>query len=487
MVERDQGENLMYSDLREWLQQVEHLGELKKITGAHWDAEMGPLTQLMHEQSKDRTPALLFDEIPDYPKGYRTLYGHFSTLNRIALTLGLPLYKGKIELVAAYREKLRNLELIPPQFVEDGPVLENVQMDDQVNLLEFPVPRHHELDRARYIATACAVITKDPDREWYNLGTYRSQLYDDRTIGLQITGGKHGRIHRDKYFAQGKPMKVAIVVGQDPLIYLLGASPTPEGISEYDYAGGIKGEPIKVIRGKYTGFPIPASAEIVIEGETVPGEVKEEGPFGEWTGYYCSLPKSRPYVRIKSVMHRNDPILCCAPQHRPIDETVLLKSVTGSAAIWEALDRADIPEVKGVWQHPAGLGVRFLVVSVKQRYHGHARQVLHVASSASQAAAYNGKWVIVVDDDIDPSDIDQVMWALTTRFDPVDDIDIIRKAWSSGRDPLVLPEEGNYNNRILIDACIPYHRKLRGDFPHVVDVSDQLRNKLMEKWNGLFV
>ncbi|NIS60275.1 MAG: UbiD family decarboxylase, partial [Proteobacteria bacterium] len=152
----------MYSDLREWLEQVEHLGELKKITGAHWDAEMGPLTQLMHEQYKDRTPALLFDEIPDYPKGYRTLYGHFSTLNRIALTLGLPLNKGRVELVAAYREKLRNLELIPPQFVEDGPVLENVQMEDHVNLLEFPVPRHHELDRARYIATACAVITKDP-------------------------------------------------------------------------------------------------------------------------------------------------------------------------------------------------------------------------------------------------------------------------------------------------------------------------------------
>lgn len=477
----------MYSDLREWLKQIEGLGELKEITGAHWDVEMGPLTQLMHEQYKDRTPALLFDEIPDYPKGYRTLYGHFSTLNRVALTLGLPLHKGKIELVAAYGQKLRNLELIPPQFVEGGPVLENVQTDDEVNLLKFPVPRHHELDSARYIATACVAITKDPDREWYNLGTYRSQLYDERTVGLQITGGKHGRIHRDKYFAQGKPMKVAIVVGQDPLMYLLGASPIPEGISEYDFAGGIKGEPIKVIRGKYTGFPIPASAEIVIEGETVPGEVKEEGPFGEWTGYYCSLAKPRPYVRVKSVIHRNDPILCCAPQHRPIDETVLLKSVTGSAAIWEKLGKADIPDIRGVWQHPAGLGVRFLVVSIKQRYHGHARQALHVASSASQAAAYNGKWVIVVDEDIDPSDIDQVMWALTTRFDPVDDIDIIKKAWSSGRDPLVVPEEGNYNNRILIDACIPYHRKLRGDFPHVVDVSDQLKNKLMEKWEGLFL
>jgi len=476
----------MHSDLREWLEKVEEIGELKKINGAHWDAEMGPLTQLIHEKYKGETPALLFDEIPGYPKGYRTLYGHFSTLNRIALTLGLPLNIGKIELVRLYREKIKNLKLIPPKFVDDGPVLENIDEGNDVNVLKFPVPRHHELDKARYIATACAVITKDPDTEWYNLGTYRCQVYDEKTIGLQITGGKHGRIHRDKYFERGEPMKVAITVGQDPLIYLLAASPVPEGVSEYEYAGGIKGEPIKVIKGKYTGFPIPAAAEIVIEGETVPKEEKEEGPFGEWMGYYCSKPKLRPYVRVKCVMYRNNPILCCAPQHRPIDETVLLKSVTGSAAIWELLDKSDIPDVKGVWQHEGGLGVRFLVVSIKQRYHGHARQALHVASSASKAAAYNGKWVVVVDDDIDPSDIDQVIWAITTRFDPVEDIDIIRKAWSSGRDPLVLPEYGNYNNRILIDACIPYHRKLRGDFPPVVEVSDKLKERLIKKWGYLF-
>ncbi len=476
----------MYSDLRQWLMRVEEFGELKKITGAHWDVEMGPLTQLMHEHHKGRTPALLFDEIPDYPNGYRTLYGHFSTLNRIALTLGLPLHKGRIESVTAYQEKLRNLVPIRPQFVEDGPILENVQTGEDINVLKFPVPRHHELDRARYIATACVAITKDPDRDWYNLGTYRSQVYDERTIGLQITGGKHGRIHRDKYFAKGQPMKVAIVVGQDPLLFLLGASAIPEGVSEYDVAGAIKGEAIQVIRGPHTGFPIPASAEIVIEGETVPGEVKEEGPFGEWTGYYCSEPKDRPYVRVKSVLHRNNPILCCAPQHRPVDETVLLKCIAGGAAVWDALNKSDVPDVQGVWHHEGGLGKRFLVVSVRQRYHGHARQVLHVASSASQAAAYNGKWVIVVDEDIDPSDIDQVMWALTTRFDPVEDIDIIRKAWSSGRDPLVIPEHGNYNNRILVDACIPYHRKMAGDFPHVVEVSDQLKKKLMEKWKALF-
>ena len=194
----------------------------------------------------------------------------------------------------------------------------------------------------------------------------------------------------------------------------------------------------------------------------------------------------RPYVRVKCILYRNDPILCCAPQHKPIDETVLLKSFTGSAAIWDNLNKCDIPDVRGVWQHEAGLGVRFLVISIRQRYHGHARQVLHVASSAIQAAAYNGKWVVVVDEDIDPSDIDQVLWAMTTRVDAVEDIDIIRKAWSSGRDPMVLPEFGNYNNRILLDACRPYHRVLRGDFPPVADVSAALKRKLTEKFKELF-
>ena len=474
----------MYGDLRDWLAEVEAMGQLKRVHGANWDLEMGALTQLAHEKYGDRAPALLYDEIPGYPKGYRTLYGHFSTIERVALTLGLPQGLGKVETVRAYQEKMKSLKLVPPVYVKDGPILENVHRGEEANVLELPVPRHHERDNGRYIGTACEVITQDPDTGWYNLGTYRERVYDERTIGCQITEGKHGRIHRDKYFERGETMKVAIVVGQDPLLYLLGASPVPAGVSEYEYAGAIKGEPIRVVKGPYTGFPVPADAEIVIEGYQVPGESLEEGPFGEWTGYYCSKPVKRPYVHVETVLHRNDPILCCAPQHRPVDETVMLKAITGSASIWESLRLAGIPEIRGVWQMEGGLGVRFTVISIKQRYPGHARQALHVASSC-QAGAYNGKWTVVVDDDIDPSNINQVLWAMSTRFDPVEDIDIIRKAWSSGRDPMVLPGTGNFNNRILIDACIPYDRLLKGDFPPVVQVGPELARKLEERWKGV--
>jgi 4-hydroxy-3-polyprenylbenzoate decarboxylase len=444
---------------------------------------MGALTQLAHEKYGDKTPALLFDDVPDYPKGFRNLYGHFSTTERIALTLGLPQGLGKVGLVRAYQEKIAHLEGVPPVYVDHGPILENVHLGDDINVLEFPAPHHHARDCGRYIGTACTVVTQDPDHGWYNLGTYRSKVYDGKTVGCQITEGKHGRIHRDIYFERGQPMKVAIVVGQDPLLYMLGASPVPEGISEYEYAGAIKGKPVNVVKGVYTGFPVPADAEIVIEGDTVKGDVLDEGPFGEWTGYYCSNTVQRPCVRVKSIMHRNNPIICNAPQHRPVDETVLLKAVTRSAAIWEALRLSGIPEIRGVWQHEGGAGVRFTVISIKQRYPGHARQVLHVASSC-QAGAYNGKWTVVVDDDINPSDMARVLWAMSTRFDPAEDIDIIRKAWSSGRDPLVIPNTGNFNNRILIDACIPYGRLLKGDFPPVVDVPAELAKTLTEKWKG---
>ncbi len=474
----------MYRGLREWLQRVEDMGELLRINGAHWDKEMGSLTQMLTESARGTAPAILFDQIPGYPKGYRTLYGQFSTVRRVALTLGLPLeLERKVDIVQLYHERMQQMELLSPRFVPTGPILDNVLSGDEVDVLRFPVPQHHEQDRSRYIGTADLVITKDPDSDWFNLGAYRAQVYDERTIGCQITEGKHGRIHRDTYFERGQPMKVVIVCGQDPLLYLLSSSPLPRGVSEYDFAGGIRGEPIEVIRGPYTGFPIPADAEIAIEGEAIPGKSKPEGPFGEWMGYYSDDVVPRPYVDVKTVLYRNDPILTCAPQHKPVDETGLLKGIAGAAEIWKALEAAGLSGILGVWNHEGGPATRFTVIQIRQRYPGHARNVLHVAANC-MAGAYNGKWTIVVDDDVDCGDLDQVLWAMCTRFDPVGDIDLVQKAWSSGRDPMALP--GNFNNRILVDACIPYDRKLRGNFPPVVEVSTEMRAALRAKFPETF-
>ena len=363
-------QRMQYRGLRGWLDQVEKMGELRKVDGAHWDVEMGALTHMLTEKSRGAAPAILFDNVPGYPKGYRTLYGQLSSVRRIALTLGLPLdYERKVDVVQKYHARMQELKPLPPRFVNDGPILENVVEGDDVDVLKFPVPRHHELDKARFIGTADCVMTQDPDSGWFNLGAYRSQVYDGKTVGCQITEGKHGRIHRDKYFERGEPMKVVILCGQDPLLFMLSSSPLPE-VGEMDIAGGLRGEPIDVVRGPYTGFPIPADCEIAIEGETVPGQVRPEGPFGEWMGYYSDDTQERPYVNVKTILYRNDPILTCAPQHKPVDETGLLKGIAGAAQIWRALDACGVPEVLGVWNHEAGPATRFTAIQIKQRYPG---------------------------------------------------------------------------------------------------------------------
>src|SRR5256714_15556394 len=151
-------------------------------------------------------------------------------------------------------------------------------------------------------------MTEAPRPACSTLGASRPKAHAGRPMGCQITEGKHGRIHRDKYFARGQPMKVVILCGQDPLLFMLAGIPVPE-ISELDIAGGIRGEPIDVILGPYTGFPIPADCEIALEGETVPGQVRPAGPFGEWMGYYSDDTQPRPYVNVKTILYRNDPIL----------------------------------------------------------------------------------------------------------------------------------------------------------------------------------
>src|SRR5258708_251984 len=347
------GQRQNYRGLRGWLDTVEKLGELERVSGAHWDVEMGALTHMLTEKSRGQAPAILFDDVPGYAKGYRTLYGQLSSIKRIALTLGLPLdYDRKVDIVQRYHAPLQDLKPLPPRFVNDGPIFENVVEGETIDVLKFPVPRHHEADKARFIGTACCVMTKDPDAGWFNLGAYRSQVYDGKTVGCQITEGKHGRIHRDKYFERGQPMKVVILCGQDPLLFMLSSSPLPE-IGEMDIAGALPRKPPHVLRGPYTGFPIPADCEIAIEGETAPGQTRPEGPFGEWMGYYSDDTQDRPYVNVKTILHRNDPILTCAPQHKPVDETGLLKRIAGAAQIWRALEASRVPDVLAARNHEA--------------------------------------------------------------------------------------------------------------------------------------
>jgi len=472
-----------HTDLRDLLGRFESLGELEIVRGAHWELEMSALAETVAARAPGRSPALLFDDIPGYPQGWRVLSGAANSFRRLATVLGLPAPESEVGLARSYRTRLaESFKLIPPVEVQTGPILENVIEGGAIDLLRFPVPKVHELDGGRYIGTDDAVIMRDPDTGWVNIGTYRIQVHGPDRAGIWISPGKHGRLIREKYFARGEPCPVLICCGQDPLLFLAGHQELPLGLNEYDYAGGHRGRPFEVVPSRTHRLPMPAHAEIVIEGTIHPGETRLEGPFGEFMGYYASAASEQPVVRVERIYHRNDPILTLAIPSRPPENFTFARAAVKSAMIWDEVEKAGLPGVAGVWCHEAGAGRLFNVIAIRQMYPGHAKQAGMLAANC-RSGNYAGRWVIVVDEDIDPANIFDVIWALSTRCDPPSDIDFVRGAWSTPLDPM-LREPPWENNRAIVNACRPWAWKDR--FPIVAEASPALKRQVMEKWPHLF-
>jgi len=223
---------------------------------------------------------------------------------------------------------------------------------------------------------------------------------------------------------------------------------------------------------------MPAHAEIVIEGDMTESDTAREGPFGEFTGYYASSPSEQPVVRVRRVYYRNDPIISIASPMRPPSDFSFSKCVMKAGMIWDEVERAGLSGVKGVWVHEFGGARMFNVIAIKQAYPGHARQAGMMAASC-QSGSYLGRFVVVVDDDVDPTDMFDVMWAMCTRCDPVADIEFIRRAWSGPLDPM-LDKASSTNSRAVIDACRPFERLK--DFPPVARASPELVKQVSEKF-----
>lgn len=481
-----QPRDIIQSDLRAFMQAVEEGGELEVVSGAHWDKEMGAVTEVLYRQKVEKAPMLVFDKIPGYPEQFRTEYGMFGSPLRLALALGMEpgMADDRMEMLNEFRRVIkRGFDQIPPKTVADGPVLENVLSGDQIDLEKlFPVPVHHELDGGRYIGTACSVITRDPDSGRVNLGTYRVQVKGKDLCASYISNGKQGRIHRDKYLEAGKSCPVVIVVGCDPITYLASGYTVADNIPELDWCGGLLGRPHEVIEGEVTGLPFPAASEIVLEGEILPEEI-EEGPFGEWHGYYAGETRTEPIIKIHRVYHRNNPILTCAASQKPPHAHLFERCFLRSAALLDSLEGAGVPDVTGAWTHQAGSGRTFVAVSVKQRYFGHSNQVGLVASQVNPVG-YVSRWIVVVDDDIDPTDIHDVIWAMGTRCDPKSMTTLLDRNWSSRLDTMVTDYDRLYNSRMVIDACIPYER--RDTFPQVAQTSRELAREVRAKYPTLY-
>jgi 4-hydroxy-3-polyprenylbenzoate decarboxylase len=390
-----------------------------------------------------------------------------------------------MELIRRCKSKLT--QPIPPVVVEaeGAPANENHMRDDKVDVRVFPAARHWAGDGGEYIGTCDAVITRDPDGGWLNVGTYRQMVQGKNQVGLYLSPGKDARLHIERYWSRGEPCEVVMCWGIDPALFIAASQTFPKTVSELDYVGGMMGRPVELVKGEVTGLLYPARAEIVAEGVIPPDSQKLEGPFGEFTGYYGRPEDYAFLVQIKAVHFRDNPILTHALMaDYPANECALLYAVARSARIWNDLDRVGVPGIRGVYAHPAAAGgFAMTVVSLEQRFAGHAPQALALAAQVP-GGAYFSKWIIAVDEDVDPSNTNQVIWAMSTRCNPAEDIDILRQTWSTWLDPTQNPPEDRpYGSKALINACME-HRYLK-QFSRRTKVRRAVYEQVAARWGRL--
>jgi UbiD family decarboxylase len=469
----------MYINLREFIAEVEKLGALRHVAGADPHVELGGITEVA--AGLPDCPALLFDKIKGLPAGVRVFTNATTTPQRAALALGIDPALRPLDALKAWMAKRQTLKSYKPVTVKDAPFLENSTRGDKVDLGALPAPTWHSKDGGPYIGSASTVVMRDPDSGWINASIYRVQVHTRNKVTVQFDHqGRHGAIIAKKYWDQGKACPLAVVSGEDPALFIAGFEYLPEGQSEYDFAGAIKGAPIEVIAGPATGLPLPAQAEIILEGELKPpsAETLLEGPFGEFTGYYAADKRPCPVMEVTAIHHCSDPILLGSPPMKPPRFHFGLPF--RAASIWSQLEMAGVTDVVGVWQHVAQL---MTVVALKQRYAGHAKRAALIAAANS----YMGRLVVVVDDDVDPSDLNDVMWAITTRCEPSEQIDIVREAWSSALDPRIPAEDKargvTSHSKAIIEAVRPF--AWIDKFPPTSAISQAEARAIEEKWGSV--
>src|SRR5690349_10802811 len=255
-------------DLRDWIEAVKAAGELKLIKGAEPKEEIGGLVDIY--MRKMGNPAVMFDDVPGFPKGHRVLANILTSIPRVNIALGLPPEATEMEQIQWWRTYFKQAPSHLTKQVNGGPL---------------------------------------PDTGWINYGTYRVQSHQPNVASVMMSPGKHGLIIMRKYHERGQPCPVAVIAGMHPALVMLGGIEIPYGKNELEAAGGILGEPIEVINMPKTGLPVPANSEIAFEGLIHPNDRIKEGPLGEWTGYYASGSDLEPAIRIDTLMYRDNPIL----------------------------------------------------------------------------------------------------------------------------------------------------------------------------------
>lgn len=470
-----------YRDLREFIEKLKLEGELAEISAeVDWRYEIGGIVRKTLDL---KGPALLFRKIKDYSSPLFT--SGLSTYSRVSLALNLSRHKGLEGIVSEFRERIKNP--IKARRIETGLCKENIVQQDDVDLLKFPVPLWQEGDGGRYLGTWHGVITKDPETGWTNAGMYRVMIHDRKTLGILIARDQHIGLHYEKYRRRNKAMPVAIVIGMDPVLPLACLTPLPAQRDEYDFAGGLRGDAVEVVRCETVDLEVPASAEIIIEGEVSPNERKMEGPFGEWTGHYGGNPGPRPVIHVHCITHRDNPILRGTLEGKPINEDHICTSVALSALAHNFLtETSGISGIRGVHFPAAAGGWGMAVVSVNQRYPAHSRTIAHALLGSKMGAFL--KNVIIVDEDIDPFNLDDIWWTMFSRLQASRGVTILQRGKTAFMDPSQIPKLQGFADTLIIEAVKPYEWQPRaewknGRFPPVAYPSKETMEAVEKRWN----
>lgn len=451
-----------YRDLREWLAALEAEGQLCRVQQeVDWKYELGSVVRRTWDVYGDASPALLFENIKDYkaPRPNKLFTGAFRSWYRTAMMLGLdPRKTSRNEMLRLVKSRIGDRSgHLPPNVVKTGPVKDHVLKGDQIDLEMFPTPHWNERDGERLLNSFGTVITKDPVSGWVNAGVYRMMLHSKTELGIQLDpANQHIGEHYFKHIVSEKPMEAVVVIGQEPALTFLGCCPTVDPVSEVDIAGAFRGKPVDVVAAETVDLFVPANAEIVLEGTIHPKERKMEGPAGEYPGYYGNVPSPKPVFRCRCITHRDDPIFRGTLEGHPVNEDHMTLALGHAAFAWDELERNSIKGVRDVAMPLDGCGYATCVVSIKPLIEGHA-DIIASALWGSKATVWAYKHVIVVDEDIDPWNMDMVNWSIAWRTRASEDIKIWKNHRGSRLDPRIPPEEKGFQDRVLIDATRPYH------------------------------
>ena len=475
---------MAYADLREFLTALEGRGELKRIK-----VEVDPdleITEIADRVSKAYGPALLFER----PRGSSVpvlinALGSESRMNLALETESLDALAERISDVLEMKSpegilgklkmlpKLAELGSIFPASVRTGPCKEVVRRDHP-SLASLPILKCWPQDGGRYITMGC-VFTHNPRTGKRNCGMYRLQVYDERTLGFHSQIHKHGAQHQADAESRGRRIEVAVAIGPDPAVTFAAIVPLPDDLDEMIVAGFIRRKPVEMVRCETVDLEVPATSEIVLEGYVDPGERRTEGPFGDHTGYY-SLADEYPVLHLTAITHRRDPIYQTTIVGRPpMEDCHMGRAVT---RIFLPVIRKQLPEIVDMELPWAGVFHNLVLVSIRKRYPGHARKVMHALWGLGQMMF--SKVIVVVDEDVDVHDPQQVVWKVLNAIDPERDM-----AFTLGPvDSLDHASRlANYGSKVGIDAT----KKWPGEgfsrpWPDEITMSGDVVDRVTRRW-----